>query len=200
MAEEPRDLPKNDSNDSPAENPMPEAEGDVVNADVEVELNTDPSLADDNLAEQLAAAEAKAAENWDQFVRAKAEADNAMKRAQREIENARKFAVERFAGDLLTVVDSIDMGLQAASDDADVTSLREGMELTQKQLATVLERFNVETLNPVGEKFNPEFHEAMTMVPSPEHEPNSVMDVIQKGYTLNGRLLRPARVVVAKAP
>ena len=144
----------------------------------------------------LAAAEAKAAENWDRYLRAVAEADNVRKRAARDVEQARKFAVERFAGDLLAVADSLAMGLDAA-DGADSTRLREGTEATLKLMHQVFERFGIQSLDPHGEPFDPELHEAMTMQPAPEAEPGSVLTVIQRGYTLNGRLLRPARVIVA---
>lgn len=144
----------------------------------------------------LAAAEAKAAENWDRYLRAVAEADNIRKRAARDVENARKYALEGFGRDLLAVRDSLEMGIQAA-DNADVESLLAGKEATLKLLTTTLERFGIEEVDPVGQPFDPEFHEAMTMQPSADAEPGSVLAVVQKGYSLNGRLLRPAMVVVA---
>ena len=148
---------------------------------------------------ELEAALAKAEENWERYLRAAAELDNVRKRASRDVEKARKFALESFGRDLLDVRDSLEMGL-AAADTADADSLREGSAATLKLLETVMERFGVEQLDPVGEPFDPELHEAMTMQPSADAEPNSVLTVIQKGYTLNGRLLRPARVIVAAAP
>lgn len=156
--------------------------------------------ADPELTERIEAAEAKAAEHWDRYLRTAAELDNVRKRAARDVEGARKYALENFSRDLLAVCDSLEMGIDAAgkaleSDDADV--LLEGSVATQKLLLQTLERFGVEMLDPVGEPFDPEFHEAMTMQPSADAEPGSVLAVIQKGYTLNGRLLRPARVVVA---
>lgn len=141
---------------------------------------------------------AKADENWDRYLRAAAELDNVRKRAIRDVENARRFALENFGRDLLDVRDSLEMGLEAAGS-ADADALREGSEATLKLLQTVMERFGVEQIDPEGEPFDPELHEAMTMQPSADAEPNSVLTVIQKGYTLNGRLLRPARVVVAAA-
>jgi molecular chaperone GrpE len=141
---------------------------------------------------------AKADENWDRYLRAAAELDNVRKRAVRDVENARKFALENFGRDLLDVRDSLEMGL-AAADSADAEALREGSEATLKLLETVMERFGVEQIDPEGEPFDPELHEAMTMQPSADAEPNSVLTVIQKGYSLNGRLLRPARVIVAAA-
>lgn len=146
--------------------------------------------------ELLAAAQAKADENWDRYVRAAAEAENVRKRAARDVEHARKYALEGFGRELLAVKDSLEMGLEAA-DSADANAVREGSEATLKLLAGTLERFGVEEVDPVGEPFDPEVHEAISMQPSADAEPGSVLNVVQKGYTLNGRLLRPARVVVA---
>ncbi len=143
-----------------------------------------------------AALQAKADENWQKYLRAAAELENVRKRAARDVENAHKFALERLAVELLAVRDSLEMGL-AAGEDTDVESLRQGKEATLKQLVTIMERFGVEELDPQGEPFDPGLHEAMTMQPSADLEPGSVLTVIQKGYALNGRLLRPARVVVA---
>ncbi len=143
-----------------------------------------------------AALQAKADENWQKYLRAAAELENVRKRAARDVEIAHKFALERLAVELLAVRDSLEMGL-AAGDDADVESLRQGKEATLKQLVTIMERFGVEELDPQGEPFDPGLHEAMTMQASADLEPGSVLTVIQKGYALNGRLLRPARVVVA---
>ena len=140
--------------------------------------------------------QAKVSENWEKYLRAAAELENVRKRAARDVENAHKFALERFVGELLAVRDSLEMGL-AAGEDIDVESLRQGKEATLKQLITIMERFGVEELDPQGEPFDPSMHEAMTMQPSADVEPGSVLTVFQKGYALNGRLLRPARVVVA---
>ncbi len=140
--------------------------------------------------------QAKVDENWQKYLRAAAELENVRKRAARDVENAHKFALERFAVELLAVRDSLEMGL-AAGEDADVESLRQGKEATLKQLVTIMERFGVEELDPQGEPFDPDLHEAMTMQQSADVEPGSVLTVFQKGYALNGRLLRPARVVVA---
>ncbi|MDJ0700228.1 MAG: nucleotide exchange factor GrpE [Woeseiaceae bacterium] len=143
----------------------------------------------------LADLRAKADDNWDRYLRTAAELENVRKRAARDVENAHKFALERFGKDLLAVKDSLEMGLSV--ENADETSLREGSESTLKLLAGTLERFGIVEIDPVGEPFDPEFHEAMTMQPSADAEPGSVLTVIQKGYALNGRLLRPAMVVVA---
>lgn len=142
---------------------------------------------------------ARADENWEKYLRAAAELDNVRKRAARDVENARKFALERFARELLAVCDSLELGI-AAGEEADASGLREGMEATLKLLLDTLEQFGIQEVDPQGEPFDPEFHEAMTMQPSAEAEPGSVLTVFQKGYTLNGRLLRPARVVVAAEP
>ena len=139
--------------------------------------------------------QAKADENWERYVRAAAELENVRKRAARDVENAHKFALERFVGELLAVRDSLEMGL-ATGEAADVESLRQGKEATLKLLAAGMERFGVAEVDPQGEPFDPVLHEAMTMQPSADLEPGSVLTVFQKGYTLNERLLRPARVVV----
>ena len=138
----------------------------------------------------------------DAALRAAAEAQNARRRAEQDVEKARKFALERFAGELLVVVDNLERATEAtasAEDDA-VKSIAEGVDLTLKSLLDVLGKHQVEVVDPVGEPFDPNLHQAMTMVPNPDMEPNTVMDVMQKGYTLSGRLLRPAMVVVSKAP
>lgn len=151
----------------------------------------------DEVTDPLADAQATAAENWDKYVRAVAELDNVRKRAARDVDNARKFALERFAADLLAVCDSFEMGL-ATADTADADQLRTGSENTLKLLTATMDRFGVTEIDPEGEPFDPEFHEAVAMQPSGDVEPGSVMTVFQKGYSLNGRLLRPARVVVAQ--
>ena len=162
----------------------------LANAETPVEADDTPTL------ESL---QAKADENWDRYVRAMAEADNIRKRATRDIAHAHKFALENFSKDLLAVKDSLEMGL-AAADSADAKSLLAGSEATLKLLAGSLQRFGISEIDPVGEPFDPEQHEAMTMQPSDDVEPGSVLTVIQKGYALNGRLLRPARVIVASEP
>lgn len=142
---------------------------------------------------------AQADENWNKYLRTAAELENVRKRAARDMENARKFALERFATELLAVKDSLEMGLAAADQAGVAEELVEGNRATLKQLATTLERFGVQEIDPKGDRFDPALHEAMTMQPSVEAEPDTVLTVFQKGYTLNGRLLRPARVVVASA-
>ena len=149
----------------------------------------------------LEIAEAKAQEHHENLLRLAAEMDNLRKRTTREVEQARKFAVERFAKEVLLIKDGLDMGMQASqAEGATVESIREGMEITMKQLASGLEKFNIKEIEAAGAVFNPEFHEAMAMQPSAEHEPNTVMFVMQKGFMINERVLRPARVMVSKAP
>lgn len=144
----------------------------------------------------LAAAEARAQEYWDRYLRAAAETENVRKRATRDVENARRYALENFGRELLPVKDSLEMGIQAA-ENADVAVLLEGKSATLKLLATALQRFGIEEVDPSGAPFDPELHEAITLQPSADAEPGTVLAVVQKGYMLNGRLLRPAMVVVA---
>lgn len=153
----------------------------------------------ESLRQALEAERAKAEENWDLALRTKAEMENLRKRTERELENAHKYALEKFAGELLAVRDSLEMGIQAAGD-ADAVQLREGSELTLRMLCKVMEQFGVAEVNPQGEKFDPERHQAMGMQPTPDVPPNTVVAVMQKGYVLNDRLLRPAMVMVSKAP
>ena len=139
------------------------------------------------------------AEAKDQVLRAVAEAQNSRRRAEREVENAHKYALEKFAGALLPVADNLERALENAdSGNEAVKPLAEGVELTYRSFLDVLARFQVEQVNPLGEPFDPQFHEAVSAVPSPDAEPNTVLHVMQKGYTLSGRLLRAAMVVVAK--
>jgi len=160
--------------------------------------NPEETTKEPDLGAKLAAAEAKAGENWDLYLRAVAEADNVRKRAARDVEHARKYALEAFSKEMLAVRDSFEMAIDAA-DAADPASLVEGNRASLKLLTSALERFGISEVNPQGEPFDPEFHEAISMQPSADAEPGSVLIVVQKGYTLNGRLLRPAMVVVAAA-
>ncbi|WP_341325152.1 nucleotide exchange factor GrpE [Methylotuvimicrobium sp. KM2] len=178
------------------------------NADAQLDNNIDensqPQTAEkvdiEELSKKLEKTEQKATENWDKVLRIQAEMENLKRRTQKDLENAHKFALENFAKELLTVVDSLELGLQAAiGDSPEVQKFREGSELTLKQFEAVFSKFNIEAVNPLGQPFDPELHQAMAMQPSADAEPNSVINVFQKGYVLNGRLLRPAMVVVAKA-
>lgn len=160
---------------------------------------SEASAAEDIRAEELEALRAQAAENHDNYLRALAEVENVRKRAGRDLEAARRYALERFANELLPVRDSLEAGIVAASE-ADTTALLEGTEATLRLFDRVLEQFGISEIDPHGEPFNPEKHEAMTMQPSAAAEPHSVLTVVQKGYQLNDRLLRPARVVVCSGP
>jgi molecular chaperone GrpE len=153
-----------------------------------------------DLARDLAEARGQAQRLHDQWLRSQAEMENLRKRSAREMDGARKFALEQFAGALLNVMDSMELGLSAARDTQDIATLREGMELTRKQMQQVLEKFHILEVDPVGKAFNPELHQAMMTQASAEYPPNTVLSVLTKGYTLNDRLLRPAIVIVSKAP
>jgi molecular chaperone GrpE len=147
----------------------------------------------------LAAAEAKATENRNNYLRAVAEMENYRKRTERELENARKYAVERFAQDLAMVGDSLEAGIVAAATNPG-PALLEGAKATLKQLHSAFDKAGMKVIDPAGQPFDPEWHEAMVAQESRDQPANTVLSVIQKGYALNGRLLRPARVVVSKAP
>ena len=151
---------------------------------------------EDALAAQLCQAEEKAAEHHDAWLRAKAETENVRRRAQEDIAKASKFAIERFAKELIVVKDSLEAGL--AAENPSVDSLRAGTELTLKQLIAAFEKSQLREINPVGEKFDPHFHQAISMIES-DQEPNTVVNVLQKGYLLADRVLRPALVTVAQA-
>jgi molecular chaperone GrpE len=152
------------------------------------------------LTKLLEDARAKADDHWDQLVRTRAELENIRKRNQRDLENAHKFALEKFSTDLIQVWDSLELGHQAAQDEqADVEKLREGTELTLKLLVDVMQKYGIVQVDPDGEQFNPEYHQAMSMQERDDVEPNTVVAVVQKGYLLNDRLLRPAMVMVSKA-
>ena len=152
----------------------------------------------ERLQQALADAEERARSNWEQYLRAVAELDNVRKRAQRDIESANRYGLEKFAAELLPVKDSLEAAVQNAA--AEPKGLREGQQATLQLLSRALEKLGVKVIDPQGEPFDPARHEAMMMQESPTAEPNSVLQVIQPGYELNGRLLRPARVIVARAP
>jgi len=176
--------------ETPTEKQAPPAAGATeANGAAESDAAASPEAA-------LEALQAKADENWDRYLRAVAELENVRKRAARDVENAHKFALERFSRELLAVRDTLEMGL-ASVEGASIESLIEGKEATLKLLTTVLQQFGIEEVDPAGEPFDPELHEAISMQPSDTAEAGSVLTVVQKGYTLNGRLLRPAMVIVA---
>jgi molecular chaperone GrpE len=186
--------------DQPAQSA--ESIDEVLTEAVEAAAETAPEAAqpeEGDMARLLTDARSKADEHWDQLMRTRAELENLRKRSQRDLENAHKFALERFSQDLLQVWDSLELGFQAAqAENADVQKLREGTELTLKLLSDVMNKNGVEQIHPEGQPFNPEFHQAMAMQERDDVAPNTVVAVMQKGYLLSGRLLRPAMVMVSK--
>lgn len=180
-----------------SENSDGQAEADVLQFDDQGVVEESVPLTEiEQLQVQLAEAQAKATEHWDRLLRLQAEMENQRKRAQNDVSKARKFALEGIVGDLLPVKDSLEMGLAAA--EADPKAIIEGADLTVKMLSQVFEKNNITEVNPVDEKFNPEFHQAMSMQEVEGVAANTVTGVMQKGYTLNDRLVRPALVMVAK--
>jgi molecular chaperone GrpE len=164
------------------------------NAEQEAPVEDVAETADD----ALAAAKEEVAAVKDQMLRVQAEMQNVRRRAELDVEKAHKFAVEKFANEMVTVVDNLERGLAAAPEEEATKAIRDGMAMTLDGLINGLARFKVEQVNPEGETFNPELHQAMSMVENPDLAPNTVIAVMQKGYTLNGRLLRPAMVMVSK--
>ena len=174
----------------------------VANTEAEPSASATEGGDADSLESQLASLTEQLAHAKEDQLRVQAEMQNLRRRAERDVESAHKFGLEKLINGLLPVLDNLDRAIGAvpeeAADNEGVKALLEGVELTRKTATDVLTRFSVEVLEPFGEPFDPQFHEAMTMVPSATAEPNSVVDVLQKGYTLNGRLLRAAMVVIAK--
>ena len=185
------------------------AEKDAAQDDIAAENELESTAAGQELAgegasDDLEALQAKAQAHWNQYLRTAAELENLRKRSARDVENARKFGVERLIAAILPVRDSLEAALKAASD-ADPSSFEletilEGERATLRLLDQALEAVGVDEIDPDGQPFDPEHHEAMSMLPSATAEPNSVLAVVQKGYALHGRVVRPARVVVAQAP
>jgi len=165
----------------------------VSNEEIEQELMQEEQLSEtEQLQQQVADAN-------DQVLRIQAEMQNVRRRVERDIENAHKYALDKFSADLLPVVDNLERALSAISvDDESQKAVAEGIELTLKSFVDVLTRFKIEPVAPAGQPFDANLHQAVSMVPNPDLEPNTVMDVFQKGYTLNGRLIRPAMVVVSQ--
>lgn len=153
-----------------------------------------------DLSARLEEAEAKLDGFRDQALRAQAEAENTRRRAARDVESAHKYALEKFTADLLPVLDSLEKAVEAASQAEAAQSIAEGVDLSLKLFLSTLEKHGIQQIDPLGEPFDPQVHEALTMLPSPTAEPNSVLEVMQRGYLLNGRLVRAAKVVVARAP
>ncbi|GAC12936.1 nucleotide exchange factor GrpE [Aliiglaciecola lipolytica] len=172
-----------------------EAEQVAENADVSEAEQTIAKLQD-----ALSKAEATVNEQRDSVLRAKAEMENARRRAEGEVEKARKFALERFAGELLPVADNLERALQLADpNNESLKPMMEGVDITLKSFVSTIEKFGLKVIDPQGEQFNPELHQAMSMQENAELAPNTVMAVMQKGYEINGRLLRPAMVMVSRA-
>ncbi|MEP6389186.1 MAG: nucleotide exchange factor GrpE [Halioglobus sp.] len=179
--------------DSPENAAVPE---EPVSNDAAADAADEPTLEDmvEQLQDDVAAAK-------DAALRAQADAQNVKRRAEQDVEKARKFALESFSKELLPVVDNLERALESASGDEEVVKpIAEGVELTLKSFLDALTKFNVAVVDPVGEPFDPNLHQAMSMVENPDAEPNTVLTVLQKGYTLNGRLVRPAMVMVSKSP
>jgi len=171
------------------------SEGSAAEPNAEVQ-----EISIESLQQQLADAQQQAAANLDKALRVQAEMENLKKRIQKDLDDERKYGLAKIAKELLSVADSLELGLRAATGDSpEVVKLKEGSELTVKQFEAVFAKFNIEAIDPTGQPFNPELHQAMAMQPSSTVEPGTVLTAFQKGYVLNGRLLRPAMVVVAKA-
>ena len=172
--------------------------GDGEQSGADGEAGEDKQHSVEDLHLMLEDARAKADDHYNEVLRSRAELDNMRKRNARDVENAHKFALENFAKELLPVRDSLELGLKAAREaEGGHEKVIEGMELTLKMLTDVMEKFNIQVIDPVGQPFDPEYHQAMATQPSDEHESNTVITVYQKGYMLNDRLVRPAMVVVA---
>lgn len=198
---------------APGEHPRSEPDGSPADARVSAsessnqgDLAGESDSASPALTEALdqALAEAAAAREQlrDQALRAQAEIENIRRRAQRDVENAHRFGIEKFCGELLPVIDSLEKAVEVArrAAGAEAGAIAEGVELSLRLFVGALAKVGVAQIDPLGAPFDPQQHEAMAMVPNPSAEPNSVMDVMQKGYLLNGRLVRAAKVVVSKAP
>ncbi|EGR0010287.1 nucleotide exchange factor GrpE [Vibrio cholerae] len=182
-----------------------ETEAEVVGTDADIDWNQAADEIDEKEAKiaQLEAAllvsEERVKEQQDSVLRARAEVENMRRRSEQEVDKARKFALSRFAEELLPVIDNLERAIQAADGEFEaIKPLLEGVELTHKTFVDTIAKFGLKEINPHGEAFNPEFHQAMSIQESAEHEPNTVMFVMQKGYELNGRVLRPAMVMVSK--
>ncbi|MEC8437954.1 MAG: nucleotide exchange factor GrpE [Pseudomonadota bacterium] len=184
------DAAEESSEDRQSQSDAPEEAKGQIKAE-EGQTDAADSGAQDDTSEELTKAK-------DQLLRTVAEMENVRRRAQRDVENAHKFAVEKLLSDLLPVVDSLEKAEEAAKTTDNADSMAEGISLSLKLFVSTLEKSGIAIVDPLGEPFDPQLHEAMAMEPNPDAEPNSVMDVMQRGYTLNGRLVRAAKVVVVK--
>lgn len=198
-------MSENDKPDQPEQPEQPDSADKKTAADERPEneelIETDGLVENHNLEAALAQAQAQAEENWNQFLRARAEIENLRRRAEQDVATAKQKSLEKLATEVLSVKDSLEMGLAAANEEgADVAKLTEGSELTLRMFNQVLEKFSIVEVNPEGERFDPEAHEAMAAQEAGDVEPNTVINVMQKGYRLGDRLLRPAMVIVSKAP
>ncbi|EKO3958164.1 nucleotide exchange factor GrpE [Vibrio fluvialis] len=182
-----------------------EVEAEAVGTDADIDWNQDAEELDEKEAKiaQLEAAlltsEERVKDNQDAVLRARAEVENMRRRSEQEIDKARKYALSRFVEELLPVLDNLERAIQAADGENEIVKpILEGVELTHKTFVDAVAKFGLKEINPEGEAFNPEFHQAMSIQESPDHQSNTVMFVMQKGYELNGRVVRPAMVMVAK--
>ena len=165
----------------------------------QIDLAANSAASGETAADALVAAEARALESRNNYLRAVAEMENLRRRTDREIDNARKFAIERFAQELVPVSDALEAGIEAGTANPGGPALLEGAQATLRELHRAFDKAGIKIIDPAGQPFDPAWHEAMVAQESAEHPANTVVAVIQKGYSLNGRLLRPARVVVSKA-
>lgn len=195
---------KNTMKEEELQQDVVEQEAEAVGTEADIDWNESVELDEQEakiaqLEAALLSSEAKIQEQQDTVLRAKAEVENMRRRSEAEVDKARKYALSRFAEELLPVLDNLERAIQAADADNEVIKpLVEGVELTHKTFVGVIEKFGLKEINPEDEVFNPEFHQAMSIQESPDHEPNTVMFVMQKGYELNGRVVRPAMVMVSK--
>ncbi len=176
-------------------------EADAENvADAEAGASEEQVLSADELSKQLIAAQQESADMKEQVLRAAADVQNVRRRAEQDVEKAHKFALEKFVNEMLPIVDSLERTLDACNADEEATKgLREGVEMTRSMFISGLAKFKVEQIDPQGQAFDPILHQAMSLVDAPDAAPNTVVAVMQKGYSLNGRLIRPAMVMVSKS-
>ena len=186
---------KDDAMNNEEDRSQNEIDNEIETDQENVEQSDADEVSIEEMRAELEKLQEKADQNWDTVLRMKAEAENQRRRSDKQVEDAHKYAVQKFVGELLPVADSLEMGMAA---EGNIEQIREGMNLTMNVLNKALEKFAVESVEPLGEKFDPEFHQAMAMQPSEEYEEGHVSAVMQKGYTLSGRLVRPAMVMVVK--
>lgn len=189
---------QNNAPEQEAVEPVEQVEQEQAQEEVQTELSPEEEIA--GLYAELGAAKQTIADQKDSVVRAAADVENIRRRAAQDVEKAHKFALEKFANELLPVIDNLHRAIEFSDKENETLKpVLEGVEMTLKSFEDAVAKFGVETVNPQGEVFNPDFHQAMSIQPSNDVAPNTVLAVMQKGYTLNGRLLRPAMVMVSKA-